>query len=53
METLGVFAVVTGGARGIGPMFEEVDALRAQHMNIPISENERQVAAGVFFDRMG
>ncbi len=53
METLGILAVVTGGARGIGPEFEGVDALRAQHMNIPIGENEWQVAAGVFFDRMG
>lgn len=35
------------------PMYDEVDALCAKHMNIPIGENKRQVAAGVPFGRMG
>lgn len=35
------------------PMYDEVDALCAKHMNIPVGENKRQVAAGVPFGRMG
>jgi acetoin reductase-like protein len=35
------------------PMYDEVDALCARYMNIPIGENKRQVAAGVPYGRMG
>ena len=35
------------------PMYDEVDALCAKYMNIPVGENKRQVAAAVPFGRMG
>jgi D-sorbitol dehydrogenase (acceptor) len=35
------------------PMYDEVDALCAKYMNIPVGENKRQVAAGVPYGRMG
>jgi len=35
------------------PMYDQVDALCAKFMNIPVGENKHQVAAGVPFGRMG
>ena len=35
------------------PMYDEVDALCARYMNIPVGENKRQVSAGVPYGRMG
>lgn len=46
---------VNGMAPGVidTPMYDEVDALCAKYMNIPVGENKRQVAAGVPYGRMG
>jgi D-sorbitol dehydrogenase (acceptor) len=46
---------VNGIAPGVidTPMYDEVDALCAKYMNIPVGENKRQVAAGVPYGRMG
>ncbi len=46
---------VNGIAPGVidTPMYDEVDALCAKYMNIPVGENKRQVAASVPYGRMG